>query len=226
MTFQPQTYHPRTIGVGPHPHPNTHTHTHTHTPSARPVRPRFQILGVGGVPVLKLLLQTAASVPLPGCVNPLFIVAAHHPGLRWPAAPPLFAAESLLPPHHNWCGTPPTPKHTHTHTHTHTLHERPARPRLRTLGVGEGPHVRHPPPPQLLHVTPKAPQNPQNLHLGGPNASLQSSLLTQVGYTYTRARACAVLDRSAPPMGYGAPPPHPDTQLTPCGAEIPTLGVG
>ena len=29
--------------------------THTHTPSARPVRPRFQILGVGGVPVLKLL---------------------------------------------------------------------------------------------------------------------------------------------------------------------------
>ena len=83
-----------------------------------------------------------------------------------------------LPPPYNWCGTPPTPKHTHTHTHTHSTNG--LRGRDSELWVwGRGPMYATRLPPQLLHVTPKAPQNPQNLHPGGPNASLQSSLLTR-----------------------------------------------
>ena len=133
----------------------------------------------------------------------------------------------FLPHHKSYHAPTTTPcKLVRGPTHTQTLHERPARPRLRTLGVGEGPHVRHPPPPQLLHVTPKAPQNPQNLHPGDQNASLQSSLPNQVPYTYTRAVRARVHNKPAPPMGYGAPPPHPDILRTACGAEIPRLGVG
>ena len=80
------------MGCGtPTPHPDTHTHTHTHTPSARPVRPRFQILGVGGAGVCSSLRHTRVHTAQPRFRGPLPLSTA-------PALPPRSPCAMLSSP--------------------------------------------------------------------------------------------------------------------------------
>ena len=79
--------------MGPLPH--TQTHTHTHTPSARPVRPRFQILGVGGAGVCSSLRHTRVHTAQPRFRGPLPLSTA--PAL--PPRSPCAMLSSPAPPH-------------------------------------------------------------------------------------------------------------------------------